>query len=146
MSETAQPRPVRWANLTADEAAEEWDALRGWVEQLRARYPFGVRLPDCWWRHDDLVQVLAALRDFERASFDHGAPATGPVEWQRALRDMELRMESWIKRYPCSVAGRRHDVATDEERPTPPGWHEFVSQDVKRRRRRAEFPTPGPSV
>ena len=145
MSWTAQPRPVHWASLTAEEAAEEWDALHRWVERLRTRYPFGVRLPDCWWRHNDLVEVLAALRDFERASFDRSAPATGPVEWQRALRDMELRTESWIKRYPCSVPGREHDTLTDDQRPTPPGWGEFVGQDVERRRRRAEFPTPGPS-
>jgi len=139
------PRPIRWSRLTAEEAVEEWQALRVWVEQLRTRFPYGVRLPDCWWRHDDLVEVLAALRDFERASFDRGAPATGPVEWHRALRDMEQRMETWIKRYACTVAGRGHDAVSFDERPAPTGWDEFVTEDVERRRRHAEFPTAGPS-
>ena len=125
--------PVHWPSLGADEAVEEWDRLRTWVEDLFARYPNGVRLPKCWWRHWDIVEILQALRDHERASFCTSAPATAAVDWQRAMFDVEHRLELWIKRLPCAVPGRGHPPATVD--PTPPaGWAEFVDVDVQRRR------------
>ena len=136
------PRPRSWPNVTPAEAEEEWNNLRRWVDQLCRRYPSIVRLPECWWRHNDLVEVLAALRDFELASFHPTSPATAAVEWQRALRDMEVRLEIWIKRLPCSVPGRGHEQSSLDEPEAPPGWKEFVENDVRLRRK---SPTSGPS-
>ena len=132
------PHPVFWPALTADEAAAEWDDLRRWVHRLLARFPNAIRLPECWWRHNDLVEVLAALRDFERACFTPTSPATAAVEWQRALRDMENRMETWIKRFTCSVPGRGHELATDVTDAAPSGWVEFVNHDIDTRSQRTE--------
>lgn len=129
------PRPISWPALTADEATEEWPALRQWVERLIHRYPNIVRLPDCWWRHNDLVEVLSALRDFERACFAPVAQATGPVEWQRAMRDMENRIEIWTKRFTCTVPGRGHDT---RDLGLAAGWHRFIEEDVEYRRSRAD--------
>jgi hypothetical protein len=146
------PHPIFWPALAGEEAKQEWDTLRRWVDQLRARYPNLTRLPDCWWRHNDLVEVLAALRDFEGACFSATAPATAAVEWQRALRDMEVRMEIWIKRFACSVPGRGHDLPAHVDDAAPDGWAEFVQREIDGRRsertasrRGAESPTPGPS-
>ncbi|HZC51167.1 MAG TPA: hypothetical protein VE441_01530 [Mycobacterium sp.] len=141
LAQDEAPRPVHWPDLTSEEAVEEWNELRLWVERLRVRFPNAIRLPDCWWRHNDLVEVLAGLRDFERVCFGETAPATAPVEWQRALRDMETRIEIWIKRFTCSVPGRGHDPLELREA-KPPGWDEFVEADAQRRR---ESPTPTPS-
>jgi hypothetical protein len=128
------PRPVYWPALTPDEAPGEWAALRRWVALLAARYPNAFRLPECWWRHNDLVEVLAALRDCERACYAPTASATGPVEWQRALRDMEIRLEIWSKRLTCTVLGRGHEpIAWERTAVTPAGWHEFVDDDVAHR-------------
>lgn len=147
-----QQHPIFWPALRAEEAKREWDALRRWVEQLRIRYPNLVRLPECWWRHNDLVEVLSALRDHERACFNPLAPATAAVEWQRALRDMEIRMEIWIKRFTCNVPGRCHETQVSSEDVLPDGWMEHVTRDVARRRRpdepstdEPESPTPDPS-
>jgi hypothetical protein len=147
------PHPIFWPALTADEAEQEWDLLRRWVDQLRVRYANLTRVPDCWWRHNDLVEVLAALRDFEGACFSATAPATAAVEWQRALRDMEIRMELWIKRFTCVVPGRGHDLTVEVEEAVPAGWAEFVQRDIKARRlddpekqQATESPTPAPSV
>lgn len=147
-----QQHPIFWPALRADEAEREWDALRRWVEQLRIRYPYMTRLPECWWRHNDLVEVLSALRDHERACFSPLAPATAAVEWQRALRDMEMRMEIWIKRLTCTVPGRGHETQVSSEDVPPDEWTEHVERDVARRSRsaegsndEAESPTPNPS-
>jgi hypothetical protein len=127
------PHPIFWPAMRPDEAHKEWNDLRCWVDQLRTRYPNLTRIPDCWWRHNDLVEVLAALRDFERGCFYPLAPATAAVEWQRALRDMEVRMEIWIKRLTCAVAGRGHDAPMQPVDVVPDGWVEFVDQDAARR-------------
>lgn len=127
------PYPILWPAIEPGEAKREWDELRRWVNQLRVRFPNAIRLPDCWWQHNDLVEVLAALRDFERGSFVSTAPASAALEWQRALRDMEVRMEIWIKRFTCSVPGRGHDVPVSDDA-APPGWDDFVQRDVDRRR------------
>jgi hypothetical protein len=34
--------PVYWPDLAADEAAEEWVALRAWFEQLMMRFPTSI--------------------------------------------------------------------------------------------------------
>jgi hypothetical protein len=128
------PQPIWWPALTAQDAEQEWDELRRWVERLRVRFPNAIRLPDCWWHHNDLVEVLAALRDFERGCFAETAPATAAVEWQRAIRDMEIGMEIWIKRFACSVPGRGHHAPQPVEAP-PPGWAEFIQDDIARRHR-----------
>jgi hypothetical protein len=138
MTEDGSPvGPVHWPRLTADDAAEEWVTLRIWVNQLLDRYPSIIRLPDCWWMHNDFVEALSALRDSERASFGRRAPLAGPMDWQRALRDVEIRLETWMKRLTCSVPGRGHSV---------PGvgsaWTNHVEADVARRRAR-EVGGPG---
>lgn len=127
-------QPISWPALTSEEAAEEWKALRIWVSTLMTRFPNAIRLPECWWQHNDLVEVLAALRDHERACFASSAPATAAVEWQRALRDMEPRIDVWIKRFSCNVPGRPHGTPRDVG-PAPAGWTDFVEDDVQRRRR-----------
>ena len=119
------------------EVQAEWAGLREWVTRLRQRFPNLTRVPDCWWQHNDLVEILAALRDAERACYYDKADATAPVEWHRALRDMENRMDTWIKRLTCGVPGRGHDQSVSCVDVTPPaGWDEFIRQDVTRREAR----------
>jgi hypothetical protein len=132
------PRPISWPALTPEEATEEWPALRQWVEQLVHRFPNITRLPDCWWRHNDLVEALSALRDYEHACFATTAPAAGPVEWQRALRDIEARIEVWTKRFTCTVPGRGHDPADATSDPVD-SWTRFIEADVNRRRSGASY-------
>ena len=149
VAKDSPPHPIHWPSLKpSDEARDEWNSLRAWVEHLRVRFPNAIRLPDCWWRHNDLVEVLAALRDYESASYHPSASATGPVEWQRALRDMETRIDIWIKRFNCTVAERGHEVVTPTTH-EPAGWQDFVEEDVQRRQlareEQPESPTSSPS-
>ena len=123
---------VLWPILTTDEATEEWPKLLAWVELLRVRFPNALRLPDCWWQHNDLVEALSALRDCERACYAPDAPSTGPVDWHRAFRDMEARMEVWIRRFTCTVPGRGHPPAEPNSQ-HPAGWQQHVDADLATR-------------
>ena len=120
--------PVCWPALTAEEADREWPALRAWVERLQARFPHTLRLPACWWQHNDLVELLAALRDHERASFGPSAAPTAALDWHRAFREAETRAETWIRRFGCAVAGREHPDLSG-----PEGWQQFLAADVRAR-------------
>jgi hypothetical protein len=120
--------PSCWPRLTAAEAAEEWPVLRAWVEQLQRRFPHTLRLPICWWQHNDLVEILAALRDHERGAYGPSAPPSAAIDWHRALREVEARMEIWVKRFACSMPGREHPTGTDKV-----AWHAFVEADVAAR-------------
>lgn len=123
----ASAGPVYWPSLTAEEAEPEWESLRDWLERLRSRFPHAIRIPPCWWHHNDLVELLSALRDFERACFAPTAPPTAAVEWHRAFQDIEKRMDMWIKRFACAVPGREHPEPSS-------GWDEFILADAQARR------------
>jgi hypothetical protein len=128
--------PVYWPDLTAEDAAAEWDGLRRWVLNLRIRFPQATKIPDCWYRHNDLVEALSALRDYERASFSSTAPPSGAVEWHRAFRDIEARYETWIRKLPCQAGtGRGHEVTEPALEPTA-DWDDFIRSDIDARERR----------
>ena len=82
--------PIYWPTRDPDQVEFDWPCLAEWVNRLRARFPhMTARIPDCWYRHNDLVEALLALRDHERVSYSSTAPASAAVEWHRAFRDME---------------------------------------------------------
>src|SRR2546430_14733655 len=61
--------PLLWPALSAAEAAEEWPSLLAWVEQLVSRFSIPAQVvPPCWFRHNALVEGLAALGDHHRTS------------------------------------------------------------------------------
>jgi hypothetical protein len=124
----AKTPAIYWPTIIAAETEKEWRALRHWVERLYVRFPHAGRVPPCWWQHNDLVELLSALRDYERASFAPEAPPTAAVEWHRAFRDIETRLEMWVKRLDCALVGREHaSLITDE------GWDAFIAGDVQAR-------------
>ena len=99
--------PLFWPDIAAEDTAVEWAELRAWVNRLVARYALDSHVvPTCWYRHNHLVEALAALRDHERGSFAATAPPVAAVEWQRAWRDVEARLRAWTTELRCD--GRHH--------------------------------------
>jgi hypothetical protein len=123
--------PTYWPSLSREEAVEEWDYLRAWVERLLGR--FGHLYPDvipaCWYRHPGHVEALAALAEFERTCFGHSALPTDAVRWHRAFRDIEDRLRAWTSTAGCTLAaGHKSPV------PPPPNdeddWAAFVAEET----------------
>ncbi len=111
----------------------EWEELRGWVEELCQRFAHLDHhvIPRCWWRHNEHVEALAALRDHERSSFSDTAPATAPVDWFRALRDISRccapgRQSSAAVRPTRALSRSSRPVERDE-------WQSFVTADTAAR-------------
>lgn len=72
-------RPVNWAALDRDRAAEQWGLLTDWTEWLHDRYSLHERIPPCWYAHPSLKNSpLSAPPGSARISTPKHAPATGP--------------------------------------------------------------------
>jgi hypothetical protein len=81
------------------------------------------------------ARALAALRDHERGCYAPTAPPTGAVEFHRALRDIEVRLKTWVADLRCDG---RHDPSHDRDRYLPlDGFEDWVAADVQRRRQQA---------
>jgi hypothetical protein len=131
------PPATHWPSVPAVDAASEWAALRDWVEALQDRFAHLDHhvIPACWWRHNEHVEALAALRDHERVSFSEAAPATAPIEWFRALRDVTALLRAWTGELAC--AATHQDPPTRLRLATSEGWDAHVAADVERRSRAA---------
>ncbi|MGH9074054.1 MAG: hypothetical protein ACRDZQ_08015 [Acidimicrobiales bacterium] len=81
--------------------------------------------------HNEHVEALVALRDHERSSFSDTAPATAPVDWFRALRDVAALLRAWTAEGGC---GASHQAPPAVIRPVGTGeWDRFVEADVAAR-------------
>jgi hypothetical protein len=128
------PGATHWPEVLAVEGAAKWEELRAWVEQLQERFSHLDHhvVPRCWWRHNEHVEALSALRDHERSSFAATAPATAPVDWFRALRDVTSLLRSWTGDLSCGAT--HQDSQTRASPPAVTEWERFVQADVERRR------------
>lgn len=90
----ALPPRWNWRALDRDAAAELWQELAEWVAWLHERYPLGDVLPQCWWRHPELVEELtAALAAWQAAYEMPGANPAASAEWHdRWLPGLEHRL------------------------------------------------------
>jgi len=126
--------PTHWPAVPAADIAAEWDDLAAWVEALCARFAHLDHhvIPRCWWRHNEHVEALAALRDHEHASYSATAPPTAPLDWLRALRDVAALLKAWTGETGC---GASHTDPPAPLRPVDRGeWERHVAGDVARRR------------
>ena len=124
------PSPTYWPEVASVDAAAEWEDLRSWVGELCERFPSLDHhvVPRCWWRHNEHVEALVALRDHERSSFAGTAPATAPVEWFRALRDIASLLRAWTAELAC---GTSHQSQPTTLRPVGvEEWERVVASDV----------------
>lgn len=130
------PAPTHWPDVPASDAAAEWEALAAWVEALRGRFAHLDHhvIPRCWWRHNEHVEALVALRDHERSSFSGTAPATAPLDWLRALRDVASLLKAWTAEAGCGAV--HQDPPTPPRAVDRPEWERHVDGDVHRRHER----------
>ncbi|HEY8588165.1 MAG TPA: hypothetical protein VIL55_01305 [Naasia sp.] len=117
---TGNARPVRWRDLPAERAAEEWDALRAWVEWVTARFDVPLTLiPTCWWKHPALVEELTALHTAWRAAYADTDTGFGPLMWLERWHTAKARMR---EAYPASC-GNGHKESKRRS------WTETTDQD-----------------
>lgn len=125
--------PLHWPAVEGVHAWQAWADLRDWVDDYAARFGLDSRtIPTCWYRHNAMVEALAALRDHERASYEYSDSKTTGVEFIRASREIGIFLRELTGRTGCT--GGVH-------RPGPPrpavddrDWLDFVENDERVRR------------
>lgn len=132
------PAATHWPDIPPEDAPTCWDELRIWVERLLVRFAHLDHhvIPRCWWRHNEHVEALAALRDHELVSFAETAPATAPVDWFRALRDITALLRSWTGELSCTADHK--DSTTVPRTTAEEEWDAFIETDVQLRSRTAD--------
>lgn len=76
----------RWRDLDRVSAPKAWTALAGWVSWFVATYRLTTSVvPDCWWRHPEIVAELYALKKAELASYTPTDPGFGPLGFHERL-------------------------------------------------------------
>lgn len=127
------PGPTHWPEVGSADLAAEWEDLRGWVVELCERFPSLDHhvVPRCWWRHNDHVEAIVALRDHERASFGADAPPTAPLDWFRALRDISSLLRTWTAELGCGVS--HQDQSTTPRPVDGDEWRRFVAKECAAR-------------
>jgi hypothetical protein len=128
------PAATHWPSIVPADVPDHWDDIRAWVEQLQARFAHLDHhvIPRCWWQHNEHVEALSALRDHEIVSFAETAPATAPVDWFRAFRDITALLRSWTGELSCGADHKASPAAP----PSAPGgeeWEAFVQADLEHR-------------
>jgi hypothetical protein len=134
------PGATYWPEIPAVDAAAKWEELRAWVEKLQGRFSHLDHhvVPRCWWRHNEHVEALSALRDHECSSFAETAPATAPVDWFRALRDVTALLRAWTGELAC---GAVHQDSRDHTNPpVEEECERLVRADIELRQRGAIDP------
>ena len=128
---------THWPSIKAADAEAEWTDLHAWVEQLQDRFDHLDHhvIPACWWRHNEHVEGLAALRDHERASYSDAASGTAPVEWLRALRDVTALLRSWTSELACSST--HQDPPRPQRSSDSDEWRSHAARDVAERHQHA---------
>lgn len=127
--------PVHWPSVLPEDAGQEWEALRCWVERLIDRFGLDARtIPPCWYRHNTQVEALQALRDYERGCYNPTAPPTAGVDFLRALTEVRRFLVEAAGRTQCTINDHRddpHRLPSD----TGAGWDELVRADIAQRNR-----------
>jgi hypothetical protein len=131
------PTATHWPAIPADDAAAEWADLRDWVEGLQQRFDHLDHhfIPACWWQHNEHVEALVALRDHEQVSFSEIAPATAPLDWFRALRDITTLLRAWTADLACDTT--HQEPLTRLRPPQRDGWDEHIAADIAKREQAA---------
>ena len=92
----------RWREMTPAQAQDAWGSLASWVRWLIATYQLTTSVvPDCWWRHPEIVAELYALQRAELASFMPDDPGFGPLAFHERLPHAVERLRMHTRTAGC---------------------------------------------
>ena len=116
----------RWRELTAVQAGTVWGDLVVWVRWLVATYQLTTSVvPDCWWRHTEIVAELYALHRAELASYASDDPGFGPLAFHERLPHAVERLRTHTRTAGCVGLQAHKDPALRILRLDAPGFVEW---------------------
>ena len=96
------PITYRWRDMDPRTADHVWEHLGHWVRWFVESYhlPTSV-VPDCWWRHSNIVAELYALQRAEQASYTEDDGGFGPLGFHERLEHSIARLRDASKTAGC---------------------------------------------
>jgi hypothetical protein len=92
----------RWREMTPEQSQDAWGSLSAWVRWLVATYQLTTSVvPDCWWRHPEIVAELYALQRAELASYTADDPGFGPLAFHERLPHAVERLRMHTRTAGC---------------------------------------------
>ncbi|MCO4276054.1 hypothetical protein NG701_16760 [Pseudarthrobacter sp. HLT3-5] len=115
----------RWRDLDPDTVRTAWTELDLWVRWFVSTYRLSTSVvPDCWWRHAELVAELYALQRAEQASYGEADSGFGPLGFHERMSLAVERLRVYTKAVGC-VGLQAHREA--KPRVMPVGDSEFLA-------------------
>ncbi|WP_051388797.1 hypothetical protein [Arthrobacter sp. 35W] len=120
------PVTYRWRDMDPRTAHAVWHQLGAWVEWLVTTYhlPTSV-VPDCWWKHSELVAELYALQRAEQASYTEDDGGYGPLSFHERLTHSIERLREHTRSAGCvGLQAHRDPVrrALPQDGPIAEAW------------------------
>lgn len=92
----------RWRDMSSAQAEVVWQSLLDWVRWFVATYQLTTSVvPDCWWRHSEIVAELYALQRAEMASFAPDDSGFGPLAFHERLPHAVERLRTHTRTAGC---------------------------------------------
>ncbi|WP_284990276.1 hypothetical protein [Arthrobacter sp. efr-133-TYG-120] len=92
----------RWRDMSPQQAEPVWTALADWVRWLVATYQLTTSVvPDCWWRHSEIVAELYALQRAEQVSYATDDAGFGPLAFHERLPHAVERLRNHTRTAGC---------------------------------------------
>jgi hypothetical protein len=92
----------RWRDMSSAQTESAWQSLFDWVRWFVATYQLTASvLPDCWWRHSEIVAELYALQRAEMASFTSDDSGFGPLAFHERLPHAVERLRTHTRTAGC---------------------------------------------
>ena len=115
----------RWRDLDPRTVRTAWLELDRWVRWFVSTYRLSSSVvPDCWWRHSELVAELYALQRAELASFGEADSGFGPLGFHERIPLAVERLRTHTKAIGC-VGLQAHRELSPRAMPEP--GSEFLS-------------------
>lgn len=115
----------RWRDLDPHTVRTAWLELDRWVRWFVSTYRLSSSVvPDCWWRHSELVAELYALQRAELASFGEADSGFGPLGFHERIPLAVERLRTHTKAIGC-VGLQAHRELSPRAMPEP--GSEFLS-------------------
>lgn len=116
---------INWRNLRDEDAVQAWSDLRDFVEWFCTRYEItSTMVPDCWYKHPNLVEELSALHTAHTVAFDEADGGWGPIGWHERLTVAMGR----IRNAYSNTCRNGHAPITPRTWPTQPDWTSWTTQ------------------
>ena len=94
--------PTVLTSLPAQEQAHRLELLADWVAWLADRYRLDHRtIPQCWPKHGELIEELAALHLAWEAAYGHLAHGDAPLLWHEHFNLAKERLRDDVARSGC---------------------------------------------